>query len=66
MWLAVINTDENTFCSVHRKHARRDNDDAYGRARARRDITTTNVAGSGRPGVVRYTHRNGATFTAGR
>ena len=64
MWLAVLTTGENAFRSVHEKAHPYGNDETYGRAKLRRDITTANVAGSGRPGVVRNTHRNGKAFVA--
>ncbi len=53
MWLPVITTGENAFRSVHEKARPYGNDETYGRAKLRRDITTAKVAGSGRPGVVK-------------
>ena len=51
MWLPVITTGENAFRSVHEKARPYGNDETYGRAKLRRDITTAKVAG--RPGVVK-------------
>ena len=56
MWLPVITTGENAFRSVHEKARPYGNDETYGRAKLRRDITTAKAAGSGRPGVVQNTN----------